>query len=118
MATPPLTVTAWLRWDAVQPLLPPAGGRLLDIGAGTATIGSFLADRYEYVGVELDPVSHAAAEKRIGARGQVHNSPIEALAPAGDFDVVCAFEVLEHIEDDEAALALWARHLRPGGTIV
>jgi len=118
MTTPPLTVTAWLRWDAVQPLLPPTGGRVLDIGAGTGTIGSFLADRYDYVGVEPDPISHAVASERIGPRGIVHNAAIETLDPAGDFDLVCAFEVLEHIEDDAGALSLWARHLRPGGTIV
>ena len=77
MTTLPLTVTAWLRWDAVQPLLPATGGRVLDIGAGTGTIGSFLADRYEYVGVEPDPISHAVASGRIGPRGIVHNLAIE-----------------------------------------
>jgi SAM-dependent methyltransferase len=118
MTTLPLTVTAWLRWDAVQPLLPGTGGRVLDIGAGTGTIGSFLADRYEYVGVEPDPISHTVASERIGARGVVHNLAVEKLEPRGDFDVVCAFEVLEHIEDDVAALSLWARHLRPEGSIV
>jgi SAM-dependent methyltransferase len=118
VTTLPLTVTAWLRWDAVQPLLPATGGRILDIGAGTGTIGSFLADRYEYVGVEPDPISHAVARERIGLRGVVHCGAIEQLDPAGDFDVVCAFEVLEHIEDDVEALSLWVRHLRPGGFMV
>jgi SAM-dependent methyltransferase len=118
MSTLPLTVTAWLRWDAVQTLLPSAGGRVLDIGAGTGTIGSFLADRYEYVGVEPDPISHAAARERIGQRGVVHNIAFEEIVPAGDFDLVCAFEVLEHIEDDGDALSLWVRHLRPGGSII
>jgi SAM-dependent methyltransferase len=118
MTTLPLTVTAWLRWDAVQPLLPATGGRVLDIGAGTGTIGSFLADRYEYVGVEPDPISHTVASERIGTRGVVRNIAIEKLDPAGDFDLVCAFEVLEHIDDDADALSLWSRHLRPGGSII
>jgi SAM-dependent methyltransferase len=118
MHTPPLTVTAWLRWDALEPLLPPPGARALDIGAGTAAIGSFLADRYDYVGIEPDPDSHAAAVDRIGPRGVVRNMPFEELEATGDFDLVCALEVLEHIEDDRGALAGWVRHLRPGGTLI
>jgi SAM-dependent methyltransferase len=118
MPTLPLTVTAWLRWDAVEPLLPRGGGRVLDIGAGTGTIGSFLAERYQYVGVEPDPVSHAIAAERIGKRGVVHNAVIEHFEAAGEFDLVCAFEVLEHIEDDAGALSRWSRYLRPGGSIV
>ena len=115
--TPPLTVTAWLRWDVVQRLLP-AGGRVLDIGAGAGGFGSFLAERYDYVGVEPDPASYEAARERIGAHGTLHNCAVEELQPVGDFDLVCAFEVLEHIEDDVSALSLWVRHLRPGGSLL
>lgn len=115
--TPPMTVTAWLRWDAVRRMLP-GGRRVLDIGAGTGGFGSFLAERYEYVGVEPDPISFEAASRRIGGRGVLHNCAIEDLEPASDFDLVCAFEVLEHIEDDRAALSLWVRHLRPAGSLL
>jgi SAM-dependent methyltransferase len=38
--------------------------------------------------------------------------------PDSRFDVVAAFDVLEHIADDEAALAEWLRVLRPGGTLL
>jgi SAM-dependent methyltransferase len=34
------------------------------------------------------------------------------------FDLVVAFEVIEHIEDDASALAAWASHLRPGGWLL
>ena len=34
------------------------------------------------------------------------------------FDLVCAFEVLEHIEDDAGALARWTGLLADGGTLV
>jgi SAM-dependent methyltransferase len=35
-----------------------------------------------------------------------------------EFDVIGAFDVLEHIEEDEAVLAEMARALRPGGGVV
>ena len=35
-----------------------------------------------------------------------------------EFDVVGAFDVLEHIDDDEAVLASVARSLRPGGGLI
>ncbi|MEL7157397.1 MAG: methyltransferase domain-containing protein, partial [Actinomycetota bacterium] len=34
------------------------------------------------------------------------------------FDYVMAFEVLEHITDDRAALEEWLRRLRPGGRVL
>jgi SAM-dependent methyltransferase len=118
MPTPPLTVTAWLRWDTVERLLPMSSGRVLDIGAGGGSLGSLLAERYEYVGIEPDPASYAKAVRRLGDRGRVLNCAFEELEPDGSFDLVCAFEVLEHVEDDAAAVRQWSRQLRPGGWLV
>jgi SAM-dependent methyltransferase len=47
---------------------------------------------------------------------QFHAAPREDWR--GRFAVICAFEVLEHIEDDAAALAMWVKWLRPGGVLV
>lgn len=115
---PPLTISGWLRWRVAEQLLPANARRVLDIGAGAGSIGSLLSDSYEYVGIEPDPVSFEIAERRIGDRGRLVNCRFEDFDPAPNFDLVCAFEVLEHLEDDEAALGRWIQHLRPGGWLL
>jgi SAM-dependent methyltransferase len=35
-----------------------------------------------------------------------------------DFDVVCAFDVLEHVEEDQVALGEMFRSVRPGGGVI
>ena len=46
------------------------------------------------------------------AGGAVLHGDHTAVPAGSSYDLVCAFEVLEHIEDDAAALADWVR-LRP-----
>jgi len=55
---------------------------------------------------------------RSGGRGTIHQGDLSGLDPAARFDLVCAFEVIEHIEDDERALHDWAARLRPGGWLL
>jgi SAM-dependent methyltransferase len=112
MSDPPLTPNAWLRWDVVRRLLDALGEveRVLEVGAGEGALGARLARRYDYVGVEPDPRSRARARERVG-------TVLEAL-PDDTFDLVCAFEVLEHVEDDEDELRAWRERLRPGGWLL
>lgn len=111
----PLSLSAWLRFDAVQRLLPGDVRCVLEIGAGMGSAGALLAERFDYVGLEPDPVSYEIAVERVGRAGTVLNETAEEFDPGERFDLVCAFEVLEHCEDDRAALMGWLRHVRPGG---
>ena len=119
---PPLTLYGSLRWDVVEPLLPGAAGRVLEVGCGQGAVGVRLAARAAaYTGVELDADSARVAEQRLvdaAVPGTVVHGPLEALPAAERFDLVCAFEVIEHIDDDAAALREWAARLRPGGTLL
>ena len=118
---PPLPPNAALRWAVVQELLPADAVDVLEIGCGQGAVGARLARRYRYLGVEQDPDSHAVASERIT---RAHPTAEVVLADAGtlptdaSFDLVCAFEVIEHIEDDRGALEQWAARLRPGGTLL
>lgn len=97
----------------------PGAVRLLEIGAGQGAVGARLAERTDYVGVEMDQRSVAVARNRIEARGgKVIEGEFERMALDGTFDIVCAFEVLEHIADDGQALASWRAVLRPGGRLI
>ncbi len=117
-ALPPLTLHAWLRYDVVRRLLPTGARTALEIGAGQGSVGAELARRYDYLGLEPDPLSYERAAQRVGAAGRVLNIALEELSGAETFDLVCAFEVLEHIEDDRAALAAWIERIVPGGWLL
>jgi SAM-dependent methyltransferase len=103
----------------IQRMLPEGVSDVLEVGCGQGALGVRLAQRYRYLGVEPDPVSWAVASNRISAagRGEVRNVAVQDLGDS-QFDLVCAFEVLEHIEDDAAALKEWATRIRGDGWLL
>lgn len=117
----PLPPNARMRWSvvsaAVSRLAPTS---ILEIGCGQGAFGARLATSAgSYLAVEPDPTSFAVAQSRIVAAGGDIINDTDAAVPAGrTFDLVCAFEVLEHLEDDTAALSQWSRHLSDGGRLM
>jgi SAM-dependent methyltransferase len=115
----PLAPNAWLRYDVVDRMLPPAVTDVLEVGCGRGAFAARLAVGYHYLGVEPDSESCAIAAGRVAAvgHGEVRDVAAETLT-GQQFDLVCAFEVLEHLEDDVKAVAQWAALLRPGGWLL
>jgi SAM-dependent methyltransferase len=117
MPIPRLTMSAWLRFDAIRRGLELADpSRVLEIGAGEGALGGWLAQRYEYVGVEPDARARAVAVARTGGKPMMRAALEDS--DAGGVDLVCAFEVLEHIERDAEALVHWRRRLQPRGWLL
>ena len=97
---------------------PPADAAVLEIGCGTGHNLAMLAGFGHVDGLELDDEARALSEKRLGR--SVMRSPLPELAEVRDrhYDLVGAFDVIEHIDDDAAALGSIATKLKPGGKFV
>ena len=97
---------------------PPANAKILEIGCGTGHNLAMLGEFGHVDGLELDEEARTVAEGRLGR--VVMGAPLPELAgvPERHYDLIGAFDVIEHIDDDRAALASIATRLKPGGKFV
>lgn len=92
------------------------GGRLLEVGAAT---GAFLAEARDrgFAPLGIEP-SEAAAQHARGRGVEVVEGVLEDVAlEAASFDAICAWHVLEHLQDPRAVLVRLRSALRPGGVL-
>jgi 2-polyprenyl-3-methyl-5-hydroxy-6-metoxy-1,4-benzoquinol methylase len=107
-------------WDLMRPFI---GHRVLEVGAGTGLLTRFLARQERVLATELDPEYVDLLRRTFADKPNVQVRQLD-LAQLGDdgipraFDTVVCSNVLEHIEDDNKALAAIHDVLEPGGRVV
>lgn len=110
----------YLRWiaDAIRPHL---GRRVLEVGAGTGSITAQYADDRAVLAIDRSAWCVEEMRRRFATSPNVtvRHADLDALVDEEQrFDSVVMLNVLEHIEDDVAALESMARLLEPGGRVV
>ncbi len=98
-------------WPVISALLPAAPQRL-EIGPG-------LRPRLPVAGTYFVDISPPVIKQLAARGGIVRSGEITALPfGEGSFDLVAAFDVIEHVEDDERVFGELTRVLRPDGRLI
>ncbi len=97
---------------------PPTGAAILEIGCGTGHNLSMLGEFGTVDALELDGEARTIAEGRLGRKALSAPLPELKGVKRGHYDLIGAFDVIEHIADDSAALASIAKRLKPGGKLI
>ena len=96
----------------------PRDARILEIGCGTGHNLPMLARFGSVEAIEIDPVARGIASERLGK--PVSAAPLPELPgiERGAYDLIAVLDVVEHIENDVAALKAMRDCLKPGGKIL
>jgi ubiquinone/menaquinone biosynthesis C-methylase UbiE len=91
--------------------------RILDVGCGTGAMLDELCRFGSVTGADFATAALCHCRER-GARYPLARADIRRLPFASDtFDAVTAMDIIEHIDDDKAAVAEVHRVLKPGGLL-
>ena len=96
-------------------LKPPRGARILEVGCGPGGNLPMLSRFGEVTGLEPDAGARRHAAASGVARVRAGTLPDGLEMPKSSFDLVCAFDVLEHVTEDRESVAALAGLLKPGG---
>ena len=106
---------------ALRALLPPSGGRLIEVGAGFGRLAGEYAGFAEVVLLDSSEVHVDAARAALAGDARITIVLGDALAlpyPDGHFDAAVCVRVLHHFADPAPLIAELGRVVRPGGTVI
>lgn len=99
----------------------PQAKTVLEIGCGNGTVLSALAAssaRRQLVGSELHPSGLTVAAQRLGSDAELVQMDARRIMADSAFDVIGAYDVIEHIAEDEDVIRSAHRALKVGGGMI
>jgi len=101
----------------------PADASILEVGSGTGANLGLLSEFGHVTALEMSANAIALSRVRSDFDAsrivtQQKRCPDDLDSLTQQFDLICLFDVLEHIEDDELSLSRLKTLLKPGGTLM
>ena len=91
---------------------------ILEAGCGTGGNLAMLAELGALEAFEFDREAREKAARKSAVDVKFGRLPDKVPYPPGYFDIIGAFDVIEHIEDDAGSLARLRQHLAPDGRLI
>jgi SAM-dependent methyltransferase len=95
--------------------------KFMEIGCGTGSVLKSIAHAFpsvQSVGSEIFPEGLAFAAERLGGRSEFLQMDARQIPYVAEFDAIGAFDVIEHIREDEAVLQQMHQALKPRGLLM
>ncbi|MGE3246211.1 MAG: class I SAM-dependent methyltransferase [Beijerinckiaceae bacterium] len=107
-------------YSVLESLKLPQGAAILEVGCGTSGNLDMLARFGRVSAIEMDDRARAISTEKTGGRYDIRAGVCPSSIPFAQerFDLICMFDVLEHIEEAPETLAALRRLLKPGGRIL
>ena len=98
----------------------PAEARILEIGSGTGGNLLMLSAFGRVSALEMDAVARSISAEKTGGRFDIRagRCPMDIPFLGEKFNLICLFDVLEHIEEDVATLVAIKKLLADGGRVL
>lgn len=98
----------------------PQNSKILEVGCGTGGNLQMLAKFGEVSALEMDETARAIASKKTNNRYDIRDGycPDKIPFTEQNFDLICMFDVLEHIEQDTETLLAIKKLLKNNGRIL
>jgi len=109
-----------IAYDAIARLNLPLRAQILEVGSGTGGNFTLLEQWGTVTAIEMNPIAREISLEKKSADTQVlcGKCPDGMPATGARYDLICLFDVLEHIEDEVAALRHLLGLLAPGGRLL
>ncbi|HRE49112.1 MAG TPA: class I SAM-dependent methyltransferase [Aggregatilineales bacterium] len=103
----------------VRRYAPKGGGQLLEMGCGLGHLIGLLQDDFDCVGIDLAEYAvHETRKNAPRARAMVQSADDLSIFKDGEFAVVVALHLVEHLPDPQQTLHEVYRILKPGGLLL
>ncbi|TIS60158.1 class I SAM-dependent methyltransferase [Mesorhizobium sp.] len=96
----------------------PEGAHIVEIGAGTGGNIRMLEQFGAVTAVEMSDLAREIAGEKIGRDLLAGHLPDNIPVAPRSCDLICLFDVLEHVAEDEASLTAIRQMLKPGGQVI
>jgi SAM-dependent methyltransferase len=96
----------------------PAEAKILEAGCGPGGNIAMLQAFGEVSVMEPDGPCREDVRSRFGLEAADGRLPSDLPWPPGSFDLVCAFDVIEHVDEDQAAVTALAARVKSSGFLV